>query len=160
MASVGGIGVQPEVDLRLLGSLVLETEAGRQGRAVGQRLVAVPGLLGEVAPGDLVADRVSGVGPARANVAQIAVAEPKVHEAALLLAGRLCPEVDHARKRVGSPDRGAGAAQDLDLLDLVELDREVIPQDEPLVILVGRAAVQERQLALGQQGAWPPERSC
>ena len=71
---------------------------------------------------------------------------------ALHFARRLRDHVDDAVDRVGAPHRRRRSADDFDLLDLVQVDRQEVPHDEAEEVLVEAAAVEQRELP-GRQRA-------
>ncbi len=67
------------------------------------------------------------------------------------LARRLGDDVDGAGHRVGAPNSRRRPAHDLDLLDVVEVRRDQVPQHQAEEVEVGAAAVDQDELRVGQR---------
>ena len=78
------------------------------------------------------------------------VAGAEAHQAALRFARRPGDDVDHAIDGVRSPERGAGPADHLDAIDVLEHHVLALPEDAGKQRRVDRAPVDEDQHLVGQ----------
>src|SRR5581483_5296251 len=106
--------------------------------------LARPPRVARVPGRDAVPEIALPPGDPRRSVALALIADADA-QPALPLAGRDGDDVDHARERVGAVEGRAGAAHHLDALDLVDVDRERLPERRAEDVVVDRPAVDEHE---------------